>query len=64
MTDALEAINEAAAGHSTPEAALTQIREALGELIAMAAIGHRQKVEQDEENRRGGMSVNPRAAHR
>lgn len=47
MTDALEAINDAANGNYTPEAALTQIREALGELIAIAVIGHREELESE-----------------
>lgn len=45
MQDALETINEAANGSLTPEAALGIIREALGELVATAVVGHREAVE-------------------
>lgn len=47
MVDALETINDAANGAYTPEAALVRIREALGELIAIAVIGHREEIESE-----------------
>lgn len=45
MVDALEAINDAANGGYTPTEAMRNIREALGELIAIAVINHREDLE-------------------
>lgn len=45
MVDALETINDAANGNYTPEAAINRIREALGELVSIAVIGHREAIE-------------------
>ena len=45
MVDALEAINDAANGGYTPIEAMRKIHEALGELIAIAVINHREALE-------------------